>query len=165
MPIIELEIQIKADINIVFDLARSIDLHKISTQQTNEEAISGRTSGLIELNEFVTWRARHLGVTQTLTSKITQFEAPYSFTDEMTQGVFQKIKHQHTFTTNEHGTLMTDYFEFESPLGLLGKLANKLFITNYLERLLVSRNACIKEFAESDKWKEVLPNSISSTSN
>lgn len=41
MPIIELKTHIKANRAIVFDLSRSIDLHKISTEQTNEEAIAG----------------------------------------------------------------------------------------------------------------------------
>ncbi len=42
MPRIELKIEIKADIQIVFDLSRSIDLHKISTEHTNEPAIAGK---------------------------------------------------------------------------------------------------------------------------
>jgi len=43
------------DINVVFDLIRNIDFHKISTKKSNEEAIAGKTSGLIALNETVTW--------------------------------------------------------------------------------------------------------------
>jgi len=160
MPIIKLETQIAADIQLVFDLARSIDLHKISTKKTNEEAIAGRTSGLIELNESVTWRAKHLGIVQTLTSLITQMEKPYSFTDEMTDGAFQKIKHIHSFSDNSSGTLMTDFFEFESPFGFLGVIANQIFLKDYLTRLLKKRNSVIKDFAESEKWKKVLQNPI-----
>jgi hypothetical protein len=51
--------RIKNEIQICFDLARSIDLHKISTAHTNETAIAGCTGGLIGLNEFVTWEAVH----------------------------------------------------------------------------------------------------------
>jgi hypothetical protein len=51
---------------------------------------------------------------------------------------------------------MTDLFEFESPLGFLGKLANHLFLTNYMTKLLIERNRIIKEFAESGRYKEVL---------
>jgi len=39
MPKIELKTEIKAKKDIVFDLSRSIDLHKISTEHTNEDAI------------------------------------------------------------------------------------------------------------------------------
>ena len=97
MPIIRLETYIKAPIERVFDLSRSIDLHKISTAQTKEEAIAGVTSGLIDLEEWVTWKAKHLGVTQKLTSKITAFEAPHYFADEQVKGAFKSFKHEHYF--------------------------------------------------------------------
>lgn len=45
---------IKNNCEVVFDLCRSIDLHLISTSKTNEKAIAGKTSGLINLNETVT---------------------------------------------------------------------------------------------------------------
>ena len=79
MPIIELRTEINANIEIVFDLSRSIDLHKISTEYTNETAIAGKTSGLIGLNESVTWRAKHFWIYQKLTSKITEFNPLYSW--------------------------------------------------------------------------------------
>jgi hypothetical protein len=66
---IDLTTIINAPIEICFDLSRSIDLHQQSTQQTHEKAIAGRTTGLIELNEFVTWQATHFLITQKLTSK------------------------------------------------------------------------------------------------
>lgn len=156
MPIIEIKTIIKAPIAIVFDLARSIDLHKISTQHTNEVAIAGVTSGLIGLNESVTWQARHFGVYQNLTSKITAFEKPNYFVDEMQQGIFKSFQHKHLFTATDDGTLMTDIFDYKSPLGWLGSIADALFLKNYLKRLLEKRNAIIKEFAETEKWKEVL---------
>src|SRR5688500_8687803 len=97
MPLIELITPIHAPLERCFDLSRSIDLHKLSTSKTNEEAISGVTSGLIALNEEVTWKATHFGIEQTLTSKITAFEFPVFFRDEMVRGVFKKIKHDHRF--------------------------------------------------------------------
>ena len=97
MPKIELHTFINADKKIVFDLSRSIDLHKISTKHTNEEAIAGVTSGLIGLNETVTWKAKHFGIYQLLTSKITEFESPNYFTDEMENGAFKWFRHQHIF--------------------------------------------------------------------
>lgn len=93
MPRIELQTKIKADRNIVFDLSRSIDLHKISTEQTNEQAISGKTSGLIGMGESITWRAKHFGIYQNLTSKITKYNRPIVFVDEMVKGIFKEFKH------------------------------------------------------------------------
>lgn len=73
MPIIKISLFIKAPIQVCFDLSRSIDLHMESTSHTNERAIKGRTSGLIELGETVTWEATHFGIRQQLTSIITEF--------------------------------------------------------------------------------------------
>ena len=156
MPLIQLTTKISAPISTVFDLSRSIDLHKISTQHTNEEAIAGCTSGLINFGESVTWRAKHFGVYQTLTSKITAFENPNFFVDEMQSGIFKSFKHQHLFSEQQNETLMTDIFEYQSPFGILGKLADKLFLKMYMTQLLEKRNQTIKVFAESNRWEEVL---------
>jgi ligand-binding SRPBCC domain-containing protein len=121
MPKIELTTEIQSTIEICFDLSRSIDLHKISTQQTNEQAIDGTTSGLIELNEFVTWQARHFGIRQKLTSKITAFEKPIYFKDEQQKGVFKYFYHEHKFEQVGDKVIMNDIFEFQSPFGIFGK--------------------------------------------
>jgi ligand-binding SRPBCC domain-containing protein len=147
MPTIKLITIINAPITICFDLARSIDLHLESTAQTGETAIAGKTSGLINLNETVTWRARHFFVWQTLTSKITQMEARAFFADEMLQGAFKSFRHEHYFVTRGEGTVMTDVFIYQSPLGILGKLADMLFLKRYMTQLLTSRNEVIKQHA------------------
>ncbi|MCT3734973.1 SRPBCC family protein [Elizabethkingia anophelis] len=156
MPVIELRTLINADIHLVFDLSRSIDLHSISTAKTNEKAIAGITSGLISNGETVTWQATHFGIRQTLTSKITAFDMPFHFRDEMLKGAFKYIKHDHYFEKTNTGTLMTDIFRYDSPLGILGKIFNKLILTRYLRQFLLERNQIIKDFAESDKWRQIL---------
>lgn len=156
MPRIYLKTTITAPIDIVFDLSRSIDLHTVSTEQTNEEAIEGKTSGLIGLGESVTWRAKHLGFTQSLTSKVTDYNPPFFFADEMVEGIFKRFRHEHHFKTEGNQTLMTDIFEYQSPFGILGKLADFIFLENYLRSFLKKRNIIIKEFAESDEWKKIL---------
>ena len=143
---------------MVFDLYRSVDLHKISTAHTNEEAVAGKTSGLIELNDSVTWRAKHLGFTQHLTSKITAYNRPNMFIDEMVSGAFKSFKHEHIFNEANGVTVMTDVFTYESPLGIFGRIADALFLKKYMHKLLTERNRIIKEFAEdADKYKKILP--------
>lgn len=156
MPVIELTTVIHAPIERCFDLARSIDLHKLSTGDTEEEAIAGVTSGLIGEGQQVTWKAKHFGVTQRLTSKITLFEYPYHFRDEMLKGAFKMIRHDHLFSKDGDHTVMKDIFVFKSPGGVFGMLFNKLILTRYLRTMLVSRNAMIKEVAEGEEWKVFL---------
>jgi ligand-binding SRPBCC domain-containing protein len=145
MPVIELATHINAPIGKCFNLARNIDVHMASTKQTGERAIAGRTSGLIELNETVTWRAKHLGFWQTLTSKITEMEYPNFFTDELVEGAFKNFRHEHYFYSINTQTLMKDIFRFESPGGMIFDF---IFLKNYMIRLLEKRNQLIKEIAE-----------------
>ena len=153
---ISLSIKIDAPIERVFDLSRSIDLHTVTQNKHGEKPVSGTTSGLINLGQDVTWEAKHLGVRQRLTSKITAYEDPTFFVDEMVKGAFKRFQHQHFFEEKEGKTCMTDVFDFTSPLGIIGKIANKIFLTNYMKKFLITRNQIIKEYAESNKWKEIL---------
>ena len=156
MPIIELETKINSKIEICFDLSRSIDLHKISIAKSNEKAINGKISGLIGLDEFVTWKATHFGIIQKLTSKITKYKRPFHFKDEQTKGIFKLMKHDHYFEVENNIVIMKDIFEFKSPFGIFGKLFNYLILTKYLKNLLVVRNETIRDFAETEKWKTIL---------
>lgn len=149
MPLICLETLVDANLCVCFDASRSIDVHTQSMSGSREKAIAGRTAGLINLYETVTWKARHLGVWWRLTSRITQMDTPNSFTDEMVQGPFQKMKHQHLFLPQGDRTLTIDEFYYESPLGVFGKLADTLFLKRYMRNLLTSRNEWIKIHAET----------------
>lgn len=156
MPTIELSIEIHSNIETCFDLARSIDFHTISTSRTNEKAIGGRTSGLINLGEQVTWQATHFGIRQKLTSKITTYERPFHFRDEQVKGIFKFIVHDHYFEQGDGKVIMKDVFRFQSPFGFIGQAFDKLVLTKYLTEFLVERNDLIKEYAETEKWKTVI---------
>ena len=157
MSVLVLRTCVRAPLVRVFDLARSIDLHQVSTRQTGEVAVAGRTSGLIGLGESVTWRARHFGIVQRLTAKITAFDRPHTFTDEMVSGAFAGFTHRHDFAEADGWTTMTDYFSYRAPLGPLGRLAEWLVLDRYMTELLTIRNATIREVAESDAgWKPLL---------
>ncbi len=147
---------IAAPIERVFNLSRSITLHKISTAHTNEKAIAGVTSGLINKDETVTWKAKHLFKTRQHTSKITDMQSPDSFTDEMINGDFKNFKHQHHFKQIDNGTIMIDIVDFESPYGSLGKFFNAVYLKKYIEKFLIKRNDIIKHYAETEKWKVIL---------
>jgi ligand-binding SRPBCC domain-containing protein len=165
MAVIELETVIDAPPERVFDLARSIDAHQDSTTGTSERAVEGVTSGLLGPEEEVTWEARHLGVTQRLRVKMTRFDRPRHFQDVMLTGAFSRMQHDHRFESREGKTVMLDRFDFQSPLGPLGRIVDRLFLAGYLRRFIVKRNAILKQTAESDAWKKYLkePNQAAQT--
>src|SRR5690606_4458865 len=144
---------IKAPSERVFDLSRSIDMHRESMQRYGEEAVSGVRFGLIEKDETVTWRAKHLFKNRLLRTKITEMKKKEMFVDEQIEGDFKVFKHEHFFKPCDNGTIMIDLIKFEAPYGALGRLANSLFLTKYMKRLIENRNEIVKEYAESDKWR------------
>ncbi|QEC67533.1 SRPBCC family protein [Panacibacter ginsenosidivorans] len=151
MPVIHLTTIIKAPKKHVFDLSRSIDLHQQSMELTNEKAVAGRTTGLIEEGETVTWQAKHFFKTRSLTVKITSMQSYDHFTDEMVEGDFKSMHHEHHFSFEQGCTTMKDSFTFEAPFGILGKVVCKFFLTGYMKRLLQERNKFIKKYAETVK--------------
>ena len=149
MPIIQLTTHIAAPISTVFDLSRSIDLHIESTSQTSEQAVAGVTSGLIGLNDEVTWEAIHFGIKQRLSTKIVELERPHHFRDSMISGAFRRFDHDHHFEGDDQQTIMTDTFDYTSPCGILGRIADRLFLKQYMTNLLTKRTQVIKSIAES----------------
>lgn len=145
--------EIRAPIERCFDLARSIDLHVVSQSQAKERFVAGKTSGLIALGEEVTWEARHLGVRQRLTSRIVAFDRPRHFRDSMVKGAFARFDHDHQFEARGEVTVMTDVFDFTSPLGLLGRLADWLLLDRYMRDLIAERADVIRQAAESADWQ------------
>ena len=153
---IHLTTLINAPAERVFDLSRSVNLHRIASSNTYEKAIGGVTTGLINENETVIWQAKHLYKVRKFTTKITSMEFPHHFTVQMVHGDFKSFRHEHYFKPINNGTFLIDVIEFESPYGVIGQLAEKLFLTSYLHKLLLHRNEVIKQYAETSKWKAIL---------
>src|SRR5258708_29088607 len=156
MPTIRLETSIAASPERCFDLSLSVDVHRHSVAHSHERPIAGVTSGVLKLGDTVTWEAVHFGIKQQLTSKITAYERPYRFTDEIVEGIFQEMTHLHEFVPQLPGTLMIDLFTFRAPLGILGRVAEVLVLTRYMKGLLLRRNRHLKQVAEAEMEAEFL---------
>lgn len=151
MSIIILITKIKAPIETVFDIARNIDIHQLSATKSNEKAIDGKTTGLIELNETVTWIGKHFGLQLLHKSRITQFKFPSYFVDEMEAGHFKSFKHEHFFQFEKDHTVMIDRLEYETPYGIFGYLFDKIILRKYLTNFIKTRNKILKNLAENQQ--------------
>lgn len=146
---IQLITNVYAPIEICFDLSLDIDFHKKTMSHTNEKAIAGRTNGIIELNEEVTWHGKHLGTYHTHTSKITKWERPFHFRDQMIKGRFKSFVHDHYFENKGDYVQIKETLEFTSPFWPFSILIEKLILKPYLTKLLINRNVMLKATAES----------------
>lgn len=141
---------IEASREKVFDLARDVDAHLRTSQATGERAVApGKTTGLLDLGDLVTFEGVHLGVRQRLTARVVSMERPVRFADEQVRGVFRRLRHVHEFEDRAGATLMRDTLEWTSPLGFLGVLADLLFVERHLRSFIFAKQQALKRLAES----------------
>ncbi len=131
---------VPAPVERAFDLSIDIGTHLESMAHSGERAVDGVVGGLIALGESVTWKARHFGVTWTMTSTITAWDRPHSFVDEQAKGPFKTFHHLHRFEAEGDGTRMTDEIDYTAPFGPLGSAVDRFVLNGYLRRLIVVRN-------------------------
>lgn len=146
----------QAPVERVFDLSRSINLHRITAAHTNGVLVPGTISGLIDINESVTWQAKHLFSIWRFTAKITTMERPVMFTAEMTEGDFASFKHEHYFKPVQNGTLMIDEVAYEMSYGQVEDHLPVSTSTVTSKKLLAKTNQGIRDHAESQKWKLII---------
>ena len=156
MPFIHLTTFIAAPRERIFDLSRSVELHRASMKDYGERIINGKIAGLLEKDDTVTWEAKHLFKKRIIKTVVKDIKRPDYFIDEQVTGDFTMMKHEHYFKEVENGTLMIDQFHFESPYGRLGVLVNKIYLRRYMQKLLELRNEVIKQVAEGNQWKQYL---------
>jgi len=148
MSLIKLKTVIKADAKTCFDVARSIDVHQESLKSFEEIAVGGKVSGLMELGEWVNWEVKRFSFVQHLKFKITEFDSPHYFVDEMLNGGLKFFKHEHLFSEKNGETVMVDIFSYAARYMFIGQIFNFLFLKRYLKNRLIRRNLFVKEKAE-----------------
>lgn len=131
---IEIVTRTRASPERCFDLSRDLDLHLRSMVDSRERAVEGRTAGLIEFGEEVTWRARHFGFVHHHRSRITAFDRPRHFRDSMVEGRFARFEHDHYFEPEGDVTVMRDIVEFDAPFGVIGRAFSALVLGRYRHR-------------------------------
>lgn len=151
MTTIHLSTKIKSSKQVIFDLSRNINVHKLSTAKSNETAIDGITSGLINKGETVTWRGKHFGFYLTHKSIISAMEIPSYFVDEMVEGKFKSFKNEHSFIEGNGFVMMIDKIEYQTPYGIFGKLFDAFILKKHLTNFINERNSVLKELAENNQ--------------
>jgi ligand-binding SRPBCC domain-containing protein len=134
---------------VVFDLELDMDEHSASLRSSGEIATTSTGRSCLSFGDEVTFVARHFGLRFTMTSRITAYERPYSFTDEQVRGPFKRMRHEHVFSErSDGGTRMEDRMTAEAPFGAIGRFVMRFAVAPYMRRLLKRRAVHIKRQAE-----------------
>ncbi len=100
------------------------------------------------VGDLVAFEGRHFGMTQRFVAKITALDRPHSFVDEMVEGAFKWLRHVHEFESNDGLTIMRDRLEWKAPLGLIGNLADLLFLKRHMRWFVATKQNALKQIAE-----------------
>jgi hypothetical protein len=134
---------------IIVDLARDIAVHCRTAERTQERAVAGVTAGLIGLGEEVTFEGVHFGIRQRLTARITQFDRPRCFTDEMLKGGLPVAAARPRVRDKgfRYGDERYAYLDFAA--GPARQTGRQVFLEAHMRRFLEERNAKLKQIAEA----------------
>lgn len=101
---------------------------------------------------FITYKVRPAaGIKLNWVTEITQISNRKYFIDEQRRGPFSIWHHEHHFREVSGGIEMHDILYYAVPFGILGKLANMLFVKKKVEYIFIYREKQIEELFETAK--------------
>lgn len=84
-----------------------------------------------------------LNIPTTWVTEITHVKDYVYFVDEQRIGPYRMWHHEHFIEPTERGVLMKDIISYQPPLGILGSLANRLFIKRKLKGIFEYRRKAL----------------------
>lgn len=154
---IEFNTHIKAPIQQCFDLARSIDFHKISLSPIEEESVAGCTTGLIGYKQHALIQSNLWGSRFSTELKLVKFNPPFFLSYEIVGSHFHSIVHDYYFYDISEETVMINHFYYKPKWGFLGEILSFIFLEKFLKKVITNRNNMLRDYAETEKWKDILP--------
>lgn len=141
----------------VFDLARCVSLHKRHFESHKIFPSTGKTSGLLEIRDYTMWNGKVGNKKKQFVLDVVTMDKHDFYRDEMRKDVFDSFIHEHFFKEIDNGTIMIDQVAYQVPHGFIGNPVNKACAEKYINTYLKGRNAMIKEYAEGNNWRAILP--------
>jgi uncharacterized protein len=101
--------------------------------------ITMKTGALID------YTIRIMGIRWHWRTIISTYDPPHKFIDEQLMGPYAFWHHTHAFKQVKDGTLISDEVRYAIPLGILGRLAQALFVKRQLEHIFDYRRKTINQ--------------------
>ena len=92
-----------------------------------------------------------LGLKMTWVTEITHIREKAYFVDEQRVGPYSIWHHEHQIKSIDGGVLMTDIVSYKPPFGILGSIANELFIRKQLKAIFDYREKAVIDIFGSFK--------------
>ena len=133
---------LKTDIDTLWNfMSAPVNLKAITPKYMLFDIISKNNDKKIYPGMIIAYKvAPILKIPMTWITEITKIEEKKLFIDEQKVGPYKLWHHQHIFTIKQDGILMEDIITYTPPFGLIGRIANSLFIKNTINKIFDYRN-------------------------
>ena len=105
--------------------------------------ITSREPVVMRRGAEIAYRIRVSGVPLGWKTRITDYDPPFSFTDEQAAGPYRLWRHRHTFRASAGGAVVADRVEYALPLGWIGRMAHTLFVRRKLRGIFDYRREAL----------------------
>ncbi len=139
--------KVPASIDEVWDfISNPANLKEITPQHMGFEITSHTGKEKMYPGMIITYKVSPLlGIKLNWVTEITHVRELEYFVDEQRIGPYAMWHHQHKIEPIEGGVLMTDIVTYQPPFGILGALANSLFINNQLQQIFDFRTIALEK--------------------
>jgi len=145
--------KIPASLDEIWDFISSPkNLREITPDHLDFEITSPDLPEKMYTGMIITYKVRPLlGIKMTWVTEITHVDDGKFFIDEQRVGPYSIWHHQHHIREIEGGVEMKDIVSYRPPFGILGNIANALFIKKMLRQIFAYREQAVdKKFG---KWE------------
>jgi len=116
------------------------NLRNITPERMDFEIITKNLPEKMYPGMIIAYRIKpFLGIKKTWVSEITQIKVPEYFVDVQQIGPYKFWHHQHMLKSIPGGVLMVDLVNYKPPFGIIGSVANALFIRKMLKNIFIYR--------------------------
>lgn len=139
--------KIPASIDQVWDFISSpANLKEITPKYMGFEVTSNSGSDKMFAGMIITYIVKPiLGIPMKWMTEISHVKEKEYFVDEQRMGPYTLWHHQHKIEAIEGGVLMTDIVTYIPPFGIIGAIANSLFIKKQLKEIFEYRTKAVNE--------------------
>ena len=136
---------VRASLNEVWDFISSpANLKEITPDHMGFDITSGGLPEKMYPGMIISYKVSPmLGIKLNWVTEITHVVHQNFFVDEQRIGPYKLWHHQHILEEKENGILMKDIVTYAPPFGVLGTMANQLFIKKQLEEIFDYRKKAV----------------------
>ena len=141
------EITIQEDMEKIWDFMSSPkNLEKITPEEMTFKITSENTDEKMYPGMIISYKVTPIkGIPMEWITEITQVQQNKFFIDEQRIGPYKMWHHQHIFEKTHFGIKMKDIVTYVPPFGIIGKIANGLFIKNQVNKIFDFRTVALKK--------------------